>query len=133
MKDSFLGRGWKFPVQVNPVTGRIMMAEFEEDIAEAIRVILGTRKGERIMRPDFGCGIFDYVFDLMDETTLRLVETEIKEAIINWEPRVYQVEARADYDEEDPGKLLINISYVVRNTNNLFNLVYPFYIREGNK
>lgn len=133
MSKGFLGKGWKFPVQVDPVTGRIMMSEYEEDISEAIRIILSTAKGERVMRPGFGCGIHKYVFGLTDVTSLRLLESDVKDAIILWEPRVDDVEVSVDFDQEKSGKLLINIQYVVRTTNNLFNLVYPFYIYEGAK
>ncbi|NPV90557.1 MAG: GPW/gp25 family protein [Firmicutes bacterium] len=133
MAKSFLGRGWKFPVQVDPISGRIMLSEYEEDIAESIRVILATSKGERVMRPEFGCGIHEYAFGLTDHTTLRLMESSVREAIMVWEPRVYQVEVSAAVDPADVGLVLINISYQVRSTNNLFNLVYPFYINEGTK
>lgn len=131
MSEAFLGRGWKFPVQVDVATGRIRMSEFEEDIAESIRIIMGTSKGERVMRPDFGCGVQDFVFGQTDETTLRLLEANIKEALRVWEPRIHEVEVVADPDRTDPGKLHIRISYVVRTTNNLYNQVYPFYIHEG--
>ncbi|WP_286725392.1 GPW/gp25 family protein [Pelotomaculum sp. PtaB.Bin117] len=120
-------------MQVDPVTGRIMMSEYEEDISEAIRIILSTAKGERVMRPGFGCDIHKYIFGLTDVTSLRLLESDVKDAIMLWEPRVDDVEVNADFDRENPGKLLINIQYVVRTTNNLFNLVYPFYIYEGTK
>lgn len=133
MAKAFLGRGWKFPVQVDPVTGRIMLSEYEEDISEAIRIILSTSKGERVMRSKFGCGIHGFIFGLTDVTTLRLLESDIKNAIMVWEPRVKEVEVKALFDKENAGKLLINIQYVVRTTNNLFNLVYPFYISEGTK
>jgi phage baseplate assembly protein W len=131
MPKSFLGRGWKFPVEVDPKTGRIMMSEYEDDIAEAIRIILSTSKGERLMRPNFGCGVQSFVFGLTDTTTLKLFETEIRQAIMSWEPRVYEVVINTFFDQDDPGKLIINVRYVVRSTNNLFNLVFPFYLSEG--
>lgn len=133
MAKGFLGRGWKFPVQVDSKTGRIMMSEFEEDISEAIGIILRTSKGERVMHANFGCGINGFVFDLTDDSTLRMMEASIKEGITAWEPRVESVEVKAELEKETPGKVIINISYVVRATNNLFNLVYPFYINEGNR
>lgn len=133
MAKAFLGRGWKFPVQVDTKTGRIMMSEYEEDISEAIRIILRTSQGERVMRSHFGCGIQKFVFDITDDSTLRMMEASIKEGITAWEPRVESVEVRAEPDKETPGKITIHISYVVRATNNLFNLVYPFYINEGNR
>ncbi|GAA3405707.1 GPW/gp25 family protein [Paenibacillus hodogayensis] len=131
MSNEFLGRGWKFPVQIDKATGRIRMSEYEEDIAEAIRIILGTSPGERVMRPDFGCGMSDFVFGTSDDTTLRLLESSILEAIRAWEPRVGEVDVTAEPDRSNPGKVLIRIRYLVRTTNNLFNQVYPFYLYEG--
>ena len=120
-------------MSVDATTGRFLLSEGEEDIAEAIRIILMTSRGERVMRPDFGCGLKDYVFAAMDETSLRLMETDIKEAITMWEPRVTQVEVKVKIDAAEIGRLSIHVSYVVRSTNNLFNQVYPFYLEEGTK
>ena len=133
MSASFLGRGWKFPIAVDATTGRFLLSEGEDDIAEAIRIILMTSRGERVMRPDFGCGLRDFVFGTTDETTLRLLETDITQAITVWEPRVRDVEVTTKLDPSQPGKLSIGIAYVVRSTNNLFNQVYPFYLEEGTK
>lgn len=133
MSASFLGRGWKFPVQVDRATGRFLLSEGEEDIAEAIRIILKTSRGERVMRPDFGCGLNDFVFGTTDDTTLRLLESDIRQAITVWEPRVTDVEVEVTQDEGKPGRMQIGITYVVRSTNNLFNQVYPFYLEEGTK
>lgn len=133
MSASFLGRGWKFPVSVDATTGRFLLSEGEEDIAEAIRVILMTSRGERVMRPDFGCGLRDYVFGTMDETSLRLMESDIREAITVWEPRVRDVEVTVSVDDSREGRLSISVTYIVRSTNNLFNQVYPFYLEEGTK
>jgi len=129
--SSFLGQGWKFPVQVDPVTGRIMMSSGEDDIAEAIRIILMTYRGERVMRPDFGSGLNDFVFGLTDPTTLGVLEEDLRRAITAWEPRVKNVEIEVQSDQVNAEKLWIHIKYAVRSTNNLFNLVYPFYINEG--
>ncbi|MBL0388115.1 GPW/gp25 family protein [Tumebacillus sp. ITR2] len=131
MDNHFLGRGWKFPVTVDPATGRILMSEHEEDIAEAIRVIIWTAKGERVMRPKFGCGIHQFVFERTDPTTVSLMEESVKSAIMQWEPRVHQVTAKVTSDPSADGRLSISVSYVVRSTNNLYNQVYPFYIHEG--
>jgi phage baseplate assembly protein W len=133
MSEAFLGRGWKFPIQVDKATGRIMMSEYEQDIAEAIRIILGTSLGERTMRPDFGCDVINFVFGDTDATTLRLLESSIRDGIENWEPRVHEVDIQAVMEDEDNGRVDIGIKYTVRSTNNLFNLVYPFYIHEGSK
>ncbi|MEK3881863.1 GPW/gp25 family protein [Paenibacillus sp. PL2-23] len=133
MSAPFLGRGWKFPVEVDKTTGRIRMSEGEEDIEEAIRIIIRTPKGERLMRPDFGCDLRDFVFGTMDDMSLRLMATEVKAAIRNWEPRVKDVEVTAKPDPSMNGKVWLHVTYVVRSTNNLFNQVYPFYLEEGTK
>jgi phage baseplate assembly protein W len=133
MDKPFLGRGWKFPIQVDPTTGRIRMSEGEEDIKEAIMIILRTSKGERVMRANFGCSLDRFVFDSTDATTLRQLEYTIEEAIRNWEPRVEDTVIRAVPDSKDSAKLLLDITYKVRATNNLFNLVFPFYLEEGVK
>ena len=127
----FLGRGWSFPVGVDPATGRVVSASSEEDIRQAIRLILGTGKGERMMRPEFGCSLRSFVFDHMDYTTQTQMEREAQEALIRWEPRITDVQVRVERDPGDDGCVLLHISYVVRATNNPYNLVYPYYINEG--
>jgi Bacteriophage baseplate protein W len=130
MAQEFLGVGWKFPVQVDGA-GNIAMSAFEQDIREAIRIILSTTKGERTMRPDFGCGIHDFVFDSMSTTTLGLIETSVREALIQWEPRIELLNIRVSTEAAEVGQLLVGIDYRVRATNNEFNLVYPFYLTES--
>jgi uncharacterized protein len=130
MAQEFLGVGWKFPVQVDS-TGNIAMSAFEQDIREAIRIILSTSKGERAMRPDFGCGIHDFVFDSMSTTTIGLIEASVREALIRWEPRIELLSLRVTTEAAEVGQLLVGIDYRVRATNNEFNLVYPFYLTES--
>lgn len=130
MTKEFLGRGWKFPVNTD-IKGRVKMSEHEEDIREAIWIILSTSKGERVMRPDFGCGIYDLVFDYINITTMGMAENSVREALNLWEPRIELINVNASPDNEKEGKLIINIDYNVRTTNNRFNLVYPFYLMEG--
>ncbi len=130
MSKEFLGKGWKFPVGTD-LRGRIGMSSYEEDIKEAIVIILKTPKGERLMRPDFGCGIHDYVFYPINTATITLIEKSVREAIAKWEPRVEVLTVEVSTEEAANGKLLISIDYRVRRTNNRFNLVYPFYLQEG--
>jgi phage baseplate assembly protein W len=131
MAKAFLGRGWKFPVGVNPATGRIAMSEHEQDIRESIRIILATAPGERLMRPDFGCGIHDLVFSTISRVTLGLFESRVREALTKWETRVEIVSLDISTRDADKGKLEINLNYRVRDTNHVFNLVFPFYLTEG--
>ncbi len=130
MAKEFLGKGWKFPVNVD-AQGEIHMSEYEQDIKEAIWIILTTSKGERVMRPDFGCGIHDYVFTVINTTTLSLIENSVREALVLWEPRIEVLAVDISREKINEGQLLVSIDYRVRTTNNRFNLVYPFYLTEG--
>jgi uncharacterized protein len=132
MRDAkgFLGRGWKFPVGIDPRKGDIEMSEYEQDIKESIYIILSTSKGERVMRADFGCGIHDLVFSVINTRTLGEVESNIRDALTEFEPRIDSLEVTATADGETDAKLLLKIDYRVRETNNRDNLVYPFYLRE---
>lgn len=127
----FLGTGWKFPPKPDDTTGRVETVREEEDIKEAIRILLFTRKGERMMRPEFGCGIQQFVFREMDYGTIREMEREIVSAITSWEPRVIEPEAQIHTEELRKGLIHIEITYVVRSTNSPYNLVFPYYVQEG--
>lgn len=128
MKD-FLGRGWKFPVAVD-AAGHIALSEYEDDVREAIRIILMTSKGERVMQPDFGAGLYDFVFASMNSTNLGRIQRAVEDALVRWEPRVQVTAVSVEADQAELGKLLINIDYRVRATNTRFNLVFPFYLKE---
>jgi phage baseplate assembly protein W len=132
MAKEFLGQGWKFPVGVDS-TAQVETSRYETDIKEAIGIILGTSKGERVMRQDFGCGIHDFVFATINTTTTGMIAASVREALTMWEPRMEIISVDVSIDRADEGKLLISIDYRVIRTNNEFNLVYPFYLREGGK
>lgn len=127
----FLGRGLHFPIEPEAATGRLREAEGEEKIAQSVRIILMTRRGERLMRPDFGCDIHQYMFGVMDFTTLSMMEQAVKEALVRWEPRIRDVEVRAGSSKENRTQVRISVYYRVRATNNPYNLVFPFYLEEG--
>lgn len=129
ISKDFLGKGWKFPFSLDS-KGNVAVSRYEEDIKEAIFIILGTAKGERLMRPEFGCAINQYVFCSMDVLNLRLIENTVLEALVRWEPRIKVISVKAELENEE-GKLLISIDYQVLTTNTRFNLVYPFYLKEG--
>jgi hypothetical protein len=128
---AFLGKGWAFPVTVDATTGKIAMAVYEQDIKEAIRIILSTSKGERVMRPDFGSGLHDLVFASVSTAMIGLLESNVREALTTWEPRIELLRVEVAADEAHIGKLKVNIDYRVRETNRDDNLVYPFYVSEG--
>jgi phage baseplate assembly protein W len=127
MPDSFLGTGWKFPLELD-TNGGIAMASDEASIRQSIWLILSTAPGERVMRPDFGCGIHDLVFAPNTAGTAGQIINEVREALTRWEPRIDVLAVDAIPDENQPNLLRIAISYQVRTTNNRFNLVYPFYL-----
>lgn len=131
MSKDFMGKGLKFPPKLDNRTGKLQMVQYEEDIQEAVYIILSTSRGERVMRPEFGCSIHDYVFESVNTATLSLIETYVREALIQWEPRIELKEVNALQDTVDTSKVIIEISYAVRATNNPYNLVYPFFINEG--
>lgn len=127
---SYLGRGWSFPVRLDEKEGTVRLSEYERDVQESIWIILSTAKGERVMRPDFGCGIQDLVFEVINITTLTGIETSVKEALGTFEPRIDVTKVSALSNGGLDGQLRISIDYVIRGTNNQLNLVYPFYIKE---
>jgi phage baseplate assembly protein W len=129
MAKEFLGRGWKFPVEVD-AAGRIALSEYEDDIREAVGIILMTSKGERVMRPDFGAGLHEFVFTNMSVTTIGSIQAAIQGALVEWEPRVQVLNVVVEQDRSEVGKLLIDVDYRVRATNTRFNLVFPFYLKE---
>src|SRR5215207_9185893 len=122
-----LGTGLSFPLSVDR-RGGIALATGETDVDQAIEIILSTAPGERPMRPDFGCGVHDFVFDTIDATTVGQMEREVRDALDHWEPRIEVLAVDFDLSGVDRGELLINIGYRLRATNHLRNLVYPFYI-----
>ena len=129
MLADFLGKGWSFPVHRDE-EHRIAMSPGEKSIQEAIWIILATAPGERVMRPDFGCGLHDLVFEVNQAETTERVKREVQKALVRWEPRIDVT----GVDTEVRGRgevLLINIHYCVRSTKNFFNLVYPFYLTVG--
>jgi phage baseplate assembly protein W len=122
-----LGSGVAFPLQVDR-RGGIALAHDLTDVDQAIQLILGTAPGERPMRPEFGCGVHDFVFDTIDAGTVARMETEIRSALDRWEPRVEVQSIEFDLGGVDRGELLIQIDYRLRHNNHLRNLVYPFYV-----
>ena len=129
MPNDFLGRGWKFPVGVD-ATGRIALSAYEQDIREAIQVILGTSRGERVMRPDFGGGLHDFVFENMSVTTMGRIQSTVFDSLVKYEQRIQVIAVDVARSAADPGTLLIEVNYKVRATNTRFNLVFPFYLQQ---
>lgn len=130
-QKAFLGVGYAYPVRIDPVTGLTATASYEEDVKQSLVIILTTARGERVMRPDFGCGIYDLAFAVIDTATLTRVESEVRTSIQKYEPRVELVDVVIDPSQATDGLLNIALDYRVRTTNQVDNLVYPFYFAEG--
>jgi uncharacterized protein len=149
-RKDFLGRGWAMPVELDPRTGLVQSVAYEEDIRQSILIILETVPGERVMRPNFGCGIHELVFEALDSTAIQRIKSAVEEAMRRCEARIEVIAV----DVSDPateaaagpgsawrdaklsdsdGAALIELEYRVRKTNQTGNLVFPFYFREGGR
>lgn len=125
----FLGTGFAFPLRIDPLGG-FAMASYEADIEQAIFHILSTAKGERLMVPEFGCGMHDLVFSPNTATQAGAVASEVRRALVRWEPRIDLLDVLVTIGGDQGEELLIRIDYKVRSNNAFFNLVYPFFIRD---
>jgi phage baseplate assembly protein W len=129
-----LGSGWYFPVaQENAPRrhARLAMASDDLNVRQSIEIILATSKGERAMRPDFGCDLNRLLFGPNTATTQALAAFEVTQALKSWEPRIELLDVDAQPGGDDGGLLLINVEYRVRSTDNRFNLVFPFYLNRA--
>jgi phage baseplate assembly protein W len=127
MAHEFLGRGWGFPIGVD--NGRIVEVGQDAKIRQAIELILRTAPGERVTRPDFGCGIHDLVFETLSNDMLGRVISAVTTALATWEPRIDVLDVSTQQDADQPNRILIEIDYRVRSTNSRLNLVFPFYVQ----
>ena len=126
-KRSFLGTGWRWPVSINS-QGGIALVHEEEDISEAILNILQTSPGERVMRPEYGCGIHDLIFAPINARTFGRIERFIREGLGRWEPRAEVIDVDITVDSDNDARLMIHIRYQIKATHDERSLVYPFYI-----
>lgn len=129
-QNTFLGRGWAFPVEFNQNSSQVLLAENEEDIRQSLIILLNTTIGERVLRPEYGCNMEDLLFEALNVTTATMITNRIKRAILFHEPRIKtdQVDLRPDYQE---GRVEVLISYTIISTNNRKNLVYPYLFIEA--
>ncbi|MFN8075063.1 MAG: GPW/gp25 family protein [Kineosporiaceae bacterium] len=127
MDASFVGAGFSWPLQVDH-TGSLRLSSGTDDLDRSIRVVLLTAPGERVMRPAFGCRIWELAFEPVTPTLLGLVAVAVREALAQWEPRIDVLTVEPTQDAQDPGLVRVAISYRVKSTNDRRNLVYPFYV-----
>jgi phage baseplate assembly protein W len=126
---AFLGVGWAFPVK--PVGGQLQFAAYEDDVEQAIQIILLTERGERPMLPDFGGGLRRFLFEPNSPATHRSMERVVMAALVDWEPRINVEKVEVTPDQVQPNLVFINVDYVVLATNSFYNRVYPFYLLES--
>ncbi|MHB9833304.1 GPW/gp25 family protein [Paraburkholderia terrae] len=132
-RKDFLGRGWAMPVDLEPRTGVVAGVAHEEDIRQSILIILETTPGERVMRPNFGCGIHELVFESIDSTVVQRIQSVVDDALRRCEARIEVLGVTVDENPTQEGALLVEVEYRVRKTNQTGNLVFPFYFREGGR
>ncbi len=134
----FLGRGLGFPPSFDKsikhsgsTAGDIVLVEGEQDIQESLQILLSTRPGERLLRPDYGCNLDQLLFEPLTVSLIALMQDVVKTAVISHEPRIFVNEVRIESVDNLEGQILIHIDYTIRTNNSRFNFVFPFYIQEG--
>ncbi|HRA89121.1 MAG TPA: GPW/gp25 family protein, partial [Planctomycetaceae bacterium] len=127
MRPAFLGKGWRFPV-LPDVSGRLGYTQDDENVDQSVKILLLTSLGERVMRQDFGCRASQLLFAPGGQRHLRLLETTVRDAIRDWEPRVEVLDVRVEADAEEPERVDVLLSYRVRASNTKSNIVFPFYL-----
>lgn len=133
IEKTFLGRGWSFPPEFNRTSGEAKMLDGEEDIRSSLEILLSTRLGERVMLPNYGCKLDELLFNPLNQGLKTYVVDLIKTAILYHEPRIDVQKIDISQSNELEGLLLIQIDYIIRQTNSRRNMVYPFYKEEGNE
>ena len=134
--NAFLGKGWAFPPSFNKSTGTVGMVSDEEDIRQSLHILLSTSLGERVMQPDYGCNLQDYVFESLNSTTIGYIKERVANSILYYEPRIVaeQIEVTSEGSNDNlEGRFLIKITYSIPGTNSRFNYVYDFYRNEAVK
>ena len=126
---AFLGVGWAFPPRL--VAGHLDVARYEADVEQSIQIILGTSPGQRLMRPTFGAGLEQFLFEPISTTTMQRLRSRVEQALVDWEPRIDVEAVSVEPHAGIASRVDIDVRYTVRATNNQFNLVYPFYLGEG--
>jgi uncharacterized protein len=134
--NSFLGTGWKFPPEFNNQTGTVEMVSDYTDIKESLDILLSTSLGERVMQPDYGCNLNDYMFESLSSTLIGIIKQKVTNAILYYEPRI--VTEKVDVTADDSfdlieGKFTISVEYSIPQTNSRFNYVYDYYLNEASR
>ncbi|GAA1061423.1 GPW/gp25 family protein [Agromyces bracchium] len=125
-----LGRGWASPAAVE-TAGEAALSAGPDKVAQSIRLILGCRRNERVLRPDFGAGLEDFLFEPISSTTAALIRHRVETSLVLWEPRIDVQEVRVEVADRARGRLDVRIAYRLRSANTFYNLVYPFFLHEA--
>jgi phage baseplate assembly protein W len=125
-----IGKGWSFPIKVS-AKGGLSWSEGPSRIQEAIWIVISTALGERLMRPDFGAGVQDFVFQPNSAIERATLASAIQEALVKSEPRIELQAVRVEESPDQESQVLVGVDYRIRATNELFNMVYPLYLQEG--
>lgn len=136
--SSFLGKGWSFPPVFDKFSMNVGMVSDQTDIEQSLKILFSTNKGERTMLPEYGCSLVEYLFEEADSSLFSIIKDRIQNAILYYEPRItvngiiVSEDQLNNADNYTKGVLLIHIDYTVKATNSRNNMVYPFYLNEGN-
>ncbi|MEM7659222.1 MAG: GPW/gp25 family protein [Bacteroidota bacterium] len=129
--NAFLGSGWGFPPTFDNRSGTVQLVQAEADIAQSLEILLSTALGERVMQPTYGCNLDSLLFDTLSESTITYIKDLVETAILYHEARIELEKVSLSLDEQNQGKVLIEVDYLIRSTNSRANFVYPFYLEEG--
>lgn len=129
--NQFLGKGWSFPPTFIPSVGGVSMREGVDDINESLHVLLTTIVGERVMQPRYGCNLQELLFENIDTTFQTYIIDKIETSILYFEPRIKVEQVIFQLDPVGEGRILIQVDFIVKNTNSRYNFVFPFYKKEG--
>ncbi|OEF97117.1 GPW/gp25 family protein [Desulfuribacillus alkaliarsenatis] len=124
-------RGWKFPIEIDAQTGMFKTVAGDDDIREAIRIILTTKVGERIGARQFGSNLFEFMFESINYTELKELEYEIVRALNRWEPRIYDLEVEANTNSRSKGKVYVVIKYRTDKSMTPEEMAFHFEVNEG--
>lgn len=130
-QKQFIGVGWQFPIEFNPVTKNVVLLSGEDVIKNSLDVLFATNAGERIMQPDYGSDLSDFVFENLSKSAITYMQAIISDAILFYEPRIILNDVEIEPMSSDPARIEIRIDYTISSTNNRYNYVYPYYLKEA--
>lgn len=130
-QKQFIGVGWQFPIEFNPVTKNVALLSGEDLIKNSLDVLFATSAGERIMQPDYGSDLSDFVFENLSKSAITYMQAIISDAILFYEPRIILNNVEIEPMLSDPAYIEIRIDYTISSTNNRYNYVYPYFLKEA--